>query len=75
VISCIGSKTPKVLKVGVYINYRFQRTHVERSSTAGKSTPGESVGGKFEISKCRRAKMIHSHLSMGGHLSTDQDSG
>jgi hypothetical protein len=38
---------------------------------SGESTPKESARGKFETFEARKVEEIHSHHSMGQHVSVD----
>jgi hypothetical protein len=66
----LGQKLPKA---GVHIDRRFQKTHIEGSSTLGERTLEESPGGKFETSEAQRFEVIHSCRSVGGHLLADHE--
>jgi hypothetical protein len=59
VAGCIRPKNSEGLKVGVYINRRFQRTCVKGSLTLGESTPRENARGKFETSEARSTETMH----------------
>jgi hypothetical protein len=68
---CVGLRNPKGR-----ITYRpliYEKKRIDRSSTLGERTLGESEGREFETPEARRDEVIHSHQCVRRHASIDRE--